>query len=137
MKGGTLKGALMEYIIRSLLKSCGFSNVKTDKLYSFQRRCFCFGHGKGSAHDADIIRNHRIQMPYSYPTQLLFECKEYGNTAKLTIIRNALSLRIDLNDFEIVTKKSILKRQNNKRASYAIAARNRFLYQVGVASVND
>jgi hypothetical protein len=137
MKAGNIKGALLEYIVRNLLKNCGFTNVRADKLYSFERGGLFFINGKGAAHDADVIMNPPIQMPFTYPTQLLFECKAYEKSANLPIVRNALGLRNDLNEFEIVTKDSLLKRQNNKRAAYAIDTRNRFLYQVGVASIND
>lgn len=137
MKAGNIKGALLEYIVRQLLKNCGFTNVLADNLFSFERGGLFYINGKGAAHDADIIMNPPIQMPFAYPTQLLFECKAYGSTASLPIVRNALGLRDDLNEFEIVTRDSLLKRQNNRRATYAIDTRKRFLYQVGVASVND
>jgi hypothetical protein len=137
MKAGNIKGALLEYIVRNLLKNCGFTNVHADNLFSFERRGLFFINGKGAAHDADIIMNPPIQMPFAYPTQLLFECKAYGISANLPIVRNALGLRNDLNEFEIVTRDSLLRRQNNRRAAYAIDTRTRFLYQVGVASVND
>lgn len=136
MNPGNLKGALLEYIIRQLLMSCGFSNVKPDGLYAFERGGLYFLNGKGAAHDADVIMNPPIQMPFAYPTQLIFECKAHSGSLSLPIVRNALGLRNDLNDFEIVTKKSIKERQNNKRASYAVEQRNRYLYQVGVASIN-
>ncbi|MDH4472436.1 MAG: hypothetical protein QE487_07490 [Fluviicola sp.] len=137
MKAGNIKGALLEYVVRQLLKNCGFTNVRADNLFSFERGGLFFINGKGAAHDADIIMNPPIQMPFAYPTQLLFECKAYRSITSLTFVRNALGLRSDLNDFEIVTRDSLLKRQNNKRAAYAIDARTRFLYQVGVASVNE
>lgn len=137
MKAGNIKGALLEYIVRNLLKNCGFTNVHADNMFSYERGGLFFINGKGAAHDADIIMNPPIQMPFAYPTQLLFECKAYGSSANLPIVRNALGLRVDLNDFEIVTRDTLLKRKNNKRAAYAIDTRTRFLYQVGVASVND
>jgi len=137
MKAGNIKGALLEYIVRQLLKNCGFTNVRADNLFSFERGGLFFINGKGAAHDADIIMNPPIQMPFAYPTQLLFECKAHGSVANLPFVRNALGLRNDLNEFEIVTRDSILRRQNNRRASYAMDTRTRFLYQVGVASVND
>lgn len=137
MKAGNIKGALLEYIVRQLLKNCGFTNVQADNLFSFERGGLFFINGRGAAHDADIIMNPPIQMPFAYPTQLLFECKAYGTVANLPIVRNALGLRNDLNEFEIVTRDSLLKRQNNRRATYAIDTRTRFLYQVGVASVNE
>lgn len=137
MKAGNLKGALLEYIVRNLLANCGFTNIRPDNLISFERNGLFFINGKGAAHDADIIMNPPIQMPFAYPTQLLFECKAYEKVANLPVVRNALGLRNDLNDFEIVTRDSLLKRQNNRRGAYAIDNRTRYLYQVGVASVND
>lgn len=137
MKATNIKGALLEYIVRNLLKNCGFTNVKADNVYSFERGGLFFVNGKGAAHDADIIMNPPIQMPFTYPTQLIFECKAYGTNASLPIVRNALGFRNDINEFEIVTKDSLLKRQNNRRAAYAIETRTRFLFQIGVASVND
>lgn len=137
MKAGNIKGALLEYIVRQLFKNCGFTNVRADNLFSFERGGLFFVNGKGAAHDADIIMNPPIQMPFTYPTQILFECKAYGSVSNLPFVRNALGLRNDLNEFEIVTRESLLKRQNNRRASYAVDTRTRFLYQVGVASVND
>lgn len=137
MKAGNLKGALLEYIVRNLLKNCAFSNVKPDNLYSYQSGGLLFVHGKGAAHDTDVFMNPPIQMPFSYPTQLIFECKAYGSSAALPVVRNALGLRNDLNDFEIVTKETLRKRRNNRRATYAIEARTRYFFQVGVASINE
>jgi len=137
MKVGILKGALLEYVIRKLLFNCGFYNVKPDNVYSFERGGLFFINGKGAAHDADVIMNPPIQMPFHYPTQIIFECKAYGKKAGLSIVRNVLGLRNDINDFEIVNKTSLNARKNNKRSSYAIETRNRYLFQVGAASIND
>lgn len=137
MKASNIKGALLEYIIRSLLTSCGFSNAQPDGLFLFESRGLFFINGKGAAHDADILMNPPIQMPFVYPTQILFECKAYKSTPTLTIVREALGLRNDINDFEIVTRESLLKRKNNKRSEYAIDNRTRYLYQVGVVSLNE
>jgi len=126
LKAGNIKGALLEYIVRNLLKNCGFTNVRADNLFSFERGGLFFVNGKGAAHDADIIMNPPIQMPFTYPTQLLFECKAYGKNVDLSIVRNALGLRKDLNEFEIVTRDSLLLRQNNKRATCATDNRTRF-----------
>lgn len=137
IKASNIKGALLEYIVRNLLRSCGFTNVKADNLFSFERGGLFFVNGKGAAHDADVIMNPPVQMPFTYPTQVIFECKAYGSGTSLPVVRNALGLRNDLNDFEIVTRETLLQRQNFRRAPYAIDSRKRFLYQVGVASVND
>jgi len=37
MNAGNIKGGLLEYIVRVLLKNCGFTNVKSDGLFSFER----------------------------------------------------------------------------------------------------
>lgn len=137
MRAGNIKGVLLEYIVRNLLKNCGFTNVRADNLFTFERAGLFFINGKGAAHDADVIMNPPVQMPFAYPTQLLFECKAYGINANLPMVRNALGLRDDLNEFEIVTKDSLLRRQNNRRATYAVETRTRFHFQVGVASIND
>ncbi len=42
MKAENLKGALLEYIVLQLLKSCGFTSVKADNLFSFERGDFFF-----------------------------------------------------------------------------------------------
>jgi hypothetical protein len=137
MKVNILKGAFLEYIVRKLLKSCGFTNANADGLYTFERSGLFFVNGRGAAHDADVMMDPPIQMPFAYPTRIIFECKAYGGNTNLSVVRNAFGLRNDINEFEIVTKSSLKSRQNNRRASYAIEARKRYYYQVGVACVND
>lgn len=132
-----IKGSYLEFIIRELLKNCGFSKVKPDDLYIFQRGDLTMIHGKGSAHDADVLMNPPIQMPFSFPFRLNFECKAYKNKIGLSIVRNALGLRNDINNFEIVTKSQIQLRRNKRRDSNAIEGRQRFNYQVGVGSIEE
>ncbi|MBO9684536.1 MAG: hypothetical protein J7502_18025, partial [Flavisolibacter sp.] len=137
MTSGQLKGTLLEYLIRQLLQNCGFSAVKPDGHYIYEQRGtgLFFINGKGAAHDADVLMDPPIQLPFSYPSRILFECKAYETTIGLNVVRNALGLRYDINEFEIVTDESIQKRKNNRRANYAISDRKRFDYQVGVAAV--
>lgn len=139
MTSGQIKGSLLEYLIRRLLSNCGFTTVKTDGHYVYAQNGsgLFFINGKGAAHDADVLMDPPFQMPFSYPSRLLFECKAYGNKVGLDVIRNALGLRYDINEFEIVTDDSIQKRKNNNRSSYAISDRKRYNYQVGVASVEE
>ncbi|KAA8480062.1 hypothetical protein BDE36_2416 [Arcticibacter tournemirensis] len=139
MTAGQLKGTLLEYIVRSLMINCGFTSVKADGHYVFAQRGtgLFFINGKGAAHDADVLMEPPIQMPFSYPSRLLFECKSYDKTIGLNVVRNVLGLRYDINEFEIVTDLTIAQRQKNRRASYAIANRKRYFYQVGVASVEE
>lgn len=137
MTPGQLKGTLLEYLVRQLLQNCGFGSVRPDGHYIYEQNGtgLFFINGKGAAHDADVLMEPPIQLPFSYPSRLLFECKAYQNTVGLNVVRNALGLRYDINEFEIVTDASIQQRKNNRRANYAISDRKRFNYQVGVASV--
>jgi hypothetical protein len=137
MGSNNVKGALLEYIVRNLLKSCGFTNAIPDNLYTYESGGLFYINGRGAAHDADVIMNPPIQMPFSYPSQIIFECKAYGTSGSLTLVRNAFGLRNDLNEFEIVTTDTLRRRRNNRRANYAIETRRRYVYQVGVASIND
>lgn len=137
MTPGQLKGTLLEYLVRQLLQNCGFSSVRPDGHYIYAQNGtgLFFINGKGAAHDADVLMEPPIQLPFSYPSRLLFECKAYRNSVGLNVVRNALGLRYDINEFEIITDASIQQRKNNRRANYAISDRTRFNYQVGVASV--
>ena len=132
-----LKGALLEYIVRRIFLNCGFTIVKPDHIYTFNKGYAIYVNGKGAAHEMDVLMDPPVQMPFTYPIRIAFECKAYSKGVGLSIVRNALGLRHDINEFEIVTIDSIKKRINNKRASYAVETRKRFLYQVGVASVNE
>jgi len=137
MKNSQLKGALLEFLVRNLMKNCGFNSVVADNLYTFENLGLFFVNGKGAAHDADVLMEPPIQIPFTYPYRVLFECKAYGSTVGLPVVRSALGLRYDINEFEIVTKDSVMQRQNNRRASYAVEARNRYNYQIAVASRGD
>ena len=137
MSAAKIKGSLLEYIVRRLLLNCGFTLVNPDGLFIYKQRGLTFINGKGAAHDADVLLNPPIQIPFSYPSRLNFECKAYNKKIGLPTIRNALGLRNDINEFEIVTRDLIEKRQNNRRIILAIDNRQRFFYQVGVAAVEE
>jgi hypothetical protein len=137
MSAAKLKGSLLEYEVRRLLLNCGFTKVRPDGLMIYNSSGLTMINGKGAAHDADVLMNPPIQMPFSYPSRINFECKAYNRNIGLTIIRNALGLRYDINNFEVVTRGHLRQRQNPRRRNYAIEYRQRYNYQVGVASVED
>lgn len=137
MNASKIKGSLLEYVIRNILTNCGFTKVKPDGKYIFTDRGLNFIHGKGASHDADVLMNPPIQMPFSYPYRINFECKAYNKKTGLTIVRNALGLRYDINEFEILTEEQLELRKNLRRTQYAIADRIRYNYQIGVASIED
>ncbi len=135
MSANNIKGNLLEFIVRQLLLNCGFYSVKSDDHYLFDQGGLQFINGKGAAHDADVLVSPPIQLPFAYPTRLLFECKAYRKNTGLNVIRSAIGLRYDINEFEIVTDDSIEQRKRNRSSRYSISFRNRFNYQVGVATI--
>ena len=84
--------------------NCGFTRVIPDGLLIFNRGGLTMINGKGAAHDADVLMTPPIQMPFSYPYRVNFECKAYNRRIGLSVIRSALGLRHDINEFEIVTR---------------------------------
>jgi len=136
MTPNQIRGALLEYLVRRLFLKCGFHSVIADNLYSYLSGGLFMVHGKGAAHDADVFMQPPIQLPFAFPTRILFECKARSTRVGLPHIRNALGLRNDLNDFEIVTKKTLKLRRNNRRAQLAVEQRDRYWIQVGVAAIN-
>jgi len=137
MSAAKIKGSLLEYIVRRILTNCGFTKVEADGRYIFNDRGLNFIHGKGAAHDADVLMNPPIQMPFSYPFRINFECKAFNKKTGLTIVRNALGLRYDINEFEVLTVEQLDSRRNLRRLNFAISDRVRYNYQVGVASVEN
>jgi len=136
MSASALKGKLLEFFVRRIFFNCGFTEVIADDVYLYESHGLFFINGKGAAHDADVLMDPPVQIPFAYPFRLLFECKSYESKVRIPIVRNALGLREDINAFEIVTLDTIERRKNNRRAEYAIENRRRYFYQVGVAAVH-
>jgi len=134
-----MKGKILEFVVRKILYNCGFTSVRSDGLYIYDRHPLQMINGKGAAHDADVLMNPPIQMPFSYPTRIIYECKAYESSRKvgLNVVRSAAGLRNDINDFEIVTEDFLTDRQNNARAVLAASPRKRHYYQVGVATLHE
>jgi hypothetical protein len=132
-----LKSKILEHLTRKMLSNCGFTTVISDGIYIYDKAPLQMINGKGAAHDADVLMNPPIQMPFSYPTRLLFECKAYARNRKVgvDIARSASGLRNDINDFEIITEQFLNARQNNRRTILAISDRKRHYYQVGIATL--
>ncbi len=68
MKASNIKGALLEYLVRRLLGNCGFHPVYLDNLYTYVRGDLFYVNGRGAAHDADVLMEPTVQMPFSYPS---------------------------------------------------------------------
>lgn len=131
---GSVKGKLFEFFVCKLLLTCGFRQAVEDGLLVFKGKPGTMIQGLGQAHNADVLLEPPFQTPFYFSTRLLVECKCYSDKVGLPIIRNALGLRTDINNFDIVTE-DILK---NRRSSYTTKCTcypmKRYSYQVAVAS---
>ncbi|MEB3359043.1 MAG: hypothetical protein VKK04_20120 [Synechococcales bacterium] len=132
-----LDGKLLELSVERLIKSCGFKPVTHDGLYVQQNGSgLRWVNGKGSSHDADVLLEPPFQPPFCYPTRLLVECKNLRQSVGLPLVRAGFGLREDINGFEVVTKDHLTQRRNTRRNVLAVEIRNRFQYQVAVASAS-
>ena len=132
----SIKGKLFEYFVFRLLVSCGFKPVIPDGLLVYKGGPGLMVQGIGQPHNADVLLTPPIQTPFYYPTRLLVECKCYDKPIGLPQIRNALGLRDDINNFEIVTEKILKNRQSVRSAGPKFYDMKRYVYQVAVASID-
>ena len=70
-----VKGALFEFIIRQIFLNSGFSRVIADRMFVFSNNGLNYINGKGAAHDADVLMEPPIQIPFFYPNRVIIECK--------------------------------------------------------------
>lgn len=136
-KSSTLKGAIFEWFVKNILKSCGFTEVKQDNEIVYNSSSGLMVHGLGQAHNADVLMYPPFQIPFYFPSRLLIECKAYKKKVGLPIIRGLLGLREDINNFEIVTPLILRRRRSyrsRKRSSYPY---DRFSYQVALATIKE
>ena len=132
----SIKGKLFEYFVFRLLVSCGFKPVIPDGLLVYKGGPGLMVQGIGQPHNADVLLTPPIQTPFYYPTRLLVECKCYDEPIGLPQIRNALGLRDDINNFEIVTEDILKKRKSTRSAGPKFYDMKRYVYQVAVASID-
>jgi len=133
------KGAIFEWYVKNILQSCGFTQVipngDNNLIYTDSKGLNI--HGLAQPHNADVLMNPPLQIPFNIPSRLIIECKAYNNKVGLPIVRNVLGMREDINSFEIVTPSILNMRKNYRRRHMAIYSFNRFIYQVGIAVVNQ
>ena len=131
----SIKGKLFEFFVYRLLVSCGFKPVNPDGLLVYKGGAGLMIQGIGQPHNADILLSPPIQTPFYYPTRLIVECKCYNDSIGLPQMRNALGLRDDINNFEIVTKDILENRKYNRSSKPKFYDIKRYVYQVVVASI--
>lgn len=130
------KGKLFEELIKEILFCCGFSSVIPDGNIVYTASPGVMVHGLGQSHNADVLVYPPFQIPFFFPSRLLVECKGYDKPVDLKILRNALGLRLDINNFEIVTPLILSQRRNYRRVVPAVTPMQRYYYQVAVASLH-
>ena len=129
-----MKGKLFELLIKKLLMNVGFKDVMSDGLYIYDGPPGQMIQGLGNVHNADVLLEPPVQTPFYNLSRILVECKNYEKPVGLDILRGALGLREDINNFNIVNKSVMQKR---RRGIPAITDTiNRYNYQVAVASTN-
>ncbi len=132
----SIKGKLFEYFVYRLLISCGFKTVNPDDLLVYKGGPGLMVQGIGQPHNADVLLSPPIQTPFYYPTRLIVECKCYKEPIGLPQVRNALGLRDDINNFEIVTEDILRSRKSNRSKKPKFHDMKRYVYQVAVASID-
>lgn len=128
-------GKAFELLVKTILLHIGFSTVRSDGLYIFDGTPGQMIQGLADAHNADVLLEPPVQTPFYTPTRLLIECKDYIRKVGLDTMRSALGLREDINHFDIVDRAELEDRRRNRRAGMTHDYQ-RFLYQVGVASMS-
>jgi len=132
----SIKGKLFEFFVYRLLVACGFKPVIPDDMLVYRGSAGLMVQGLGQPHNADVLLSPPIQTPFYYPTRLIVECKCYGEPIGLPQIRNALGLRDDVNNFEIITEDILKNRRYNRSKSQKYYPMKRYVYQVAVASID-
>lgn len=90
--------------------------------------------GLGEAHNADVLLEPPVQTPFYSKTRLLIECKDYRTKISLNVVRSALGLREDINNFNIVDMAELeTRRRQNRRATPSVF--DRYSYQVAIAAL--
>ena len=121
------KGKLFEILIKKLLMNVGFKEVPSDGLYVYEGAPGQMIQGLGNVHNADVLLEPPVQTPFYTLSRILVECKNYATPVNLNVLRSALGLREDINNFNIVDTNIMNKR---KRGIFAITDNiNRYNYQ--------
>ena len=128
-------GKAFEILVKRILVNVGFSEVVSDGLYIYDGAPGQMIQGLGESHNADVLLEPPVQTPFYSKTRLLIECKDYRSRINLNIVRSALGLREDINNFNIVDINELeARRQQNRRAEPQFF--DRYSYQVAIAALN-
>ena len=96
-----IKGLILEEVLLNLLKEAGYSTVTTangDKTLTMGRSGIEVK-GRGWNHQIDAIADFIMSPPFSYPIRLLLEAKFYSSKVGIDIIRNAVGVLKDVDEY--------------------------------------
>lgn len=130
---------LFEKYVRNVLTRCGFSQVRPDKLVVYNGSAGRMINGIGGAHNADVLVEPPFQIPFTFPSRILIECKFHAPPNKkigLPIMRNLLGLRQDVNILEIVDRAMLKKRKRSRSVPLNKNNFARYQYQVALATTS-
>lgn len=130
------KGKAFEILIKRILMNIGFTEINSDGLYIFDGSAGQMIQGLGEAHNADVLLQPPVQIPFYAPSRILVECKDYLGKVGLNTLRSALGLREDINNFELVDLEVMQRRRSNNRRNGLTYSYDRYYYQVAVASMS-
>lgn len=122
---GQIHGMLLEEALLYLLRLSGYRTVEevgndnTLKMGSAGLKVL----GRGSGHQIDAIADYIIAQPFSNPQRLLLEAKFQSKPAGIDIIRNAVGVLKDVNEYWV-------SRDN-------VPPKARYHYQVAIFSTSD
>lgn len=99
-----LKGFLLEEVLSKLLENCGYTLITKDVLNSssIHPEFVSQGNGlnikgRGGTHQADVLGQFPISIPFNYPIRLFLEAKFRGNKAGIDVVRSGIGILTDLN----------------------------------------
>lgn len=128
-------GKLFEIFVKRILMNIGFMEVNSDGLYVYDAAPGQMIQGLGEAHNADVLLEPPVQIPFYTMSRILVECKDYRKKVGLDVLRGAFGLREDINNFDIVDKNELNNRKNSRRTNMTYNF-TRYYYQVAVASLS-
>lgn len=121
-----IRGLLLEEVLLNLLKESGYSTVEnSDNDITLETGSSGLEViGRGSKHQIDAIANFSISPPFSYPIRILLEAKFHSENVGIDVVRNAVGVLKDVNEFFIPENNKISKPRYHYQ--YAIFTSSRF-----------
>lgn len=123
-----LRGMLLEEALLHLLKRSGYKTIEFDN----QDETLINGSaglkvkGRGESHQIDAIADYRINVPFIYPQRLLVEAKCLNQKVGLPIIRNALGVLKDVQEFWVSNLENNIPGRKRYHYQYAVFSATQF-----------